>query len=65
MTIKEISLLEVITRTKVLPAPTSTIRYGKHLEWLVAIGKDETATITMTVDAYDELLKRQNKALSK
>lgn len=51
------TLLHTILSEKKLLAPRETERVGTHWEWLIAIGKDHTARITMSDEAYRELIK--------
>ena len=39
-------------------APVLTRRGGKHYEFILGIGKDHGAHVTMTDEAYDELFKQ-------
>jgi len=52
-------LKEIATELTVAKAPRKTERMGEHVEIIAAIGKDETATITMTKEAYDTLMKQE------
>jgi hypothetical protein len=42
-------------------APTVTRREGKHFEFVIAIGDDESFHVTMTDDAHKALLERNKK----
>lgn len=48
-------LFELIKREGKLDAPEKTKRYGLHFESLVGIGKDNTASITLSDDDYNQL----------
>jgi hypothetical protein len=48
-------LLELFDKNNPSEAPHKTVRYGKHFEATIAIGKDEIACITMSDDAYKAL----------
>ncbi len=49
-------LAELISRNKFDLAATKTQRHGVHYESIVAIGKDNTAFITLTDDGMKELV---------
>lgn len=54
----ELLALKVLTEGKrLIKAPAMTRRAGIHYEFILAIGDDEVAYLTMTDDAYDELTK--------
>ena len=48
-------LKEIIKDDTPFPAPRKTTRNGEHYEFLVGLGDDETAVITMTKDGYEWL----------
>lgn len=48
-------LFELIQRNGKVDAPEKTKRYGLHFESLIAIGKDNTASITLSDDDYGQL----------
>ena len=50
-------LKNLIKDEKLFVAPRKTERQGIHYEFIIAIGKDESARITMTKEAYDCLMK--------
>jgi hypothetical protein len=54
-------LAELIKRNNIHEAPSSTIRYGKHYESLIAIGDNHTAFLTIIDDAYEHLIKEYQK----
>ena len=54
------ALLWLIVNNEIGDAPTKTTRHGNHVEILVAIGDDNTAHVTMTQEAYDELQRINN-----
>lgn len=49
-------LREVVTGMDKVDAPVKTVRHGKHYEFLIGIGKDHTAFITMDDEAYEALI---------
>lgn len=55
---KGVSLLAEITANyAAITAPLRTDRVGTHYEYLIGIGKDHTASITLTEEALEELQK--------
>jgi len=48
-------LKQLICGTIPHDAPVRTERVGKHLEWVIGIGKDHSAFITMTDEAFRAL----------
>ncbi len=52
-------LRSAIQGLKILKAPTRTSRVGDWVEFLIEIGKDETAFITMTKEAYEILVSKE------
>lgn len=57
---KEKQLADLLLNLNKYKAPTKLERYGKHCEFVISIGTNETATITMSEKAYEELIK-ENK----
>lgn len=53
---KMTKLKELIAGDKLFPAPKRSEFVGEHYQFLVGIGDDETATITMTKEAYELLM---------
>jgi len=53
----EDKLYELIKGLKVVPAPVKTERFGTHYEFVIGIGNDETASITMTKEAFEDLAR--------
>ncbi|SNY95560.1 hypothetical protein [Halomonas sp. hl-4] len=51
-------LKETVQQLTPAPAPWKTQRSGEHVAFDVAIGKDETASVTMTKEAYDALMSQ-------
>ncbi|MEE9532704.1 MAG: hypothetical protein V3W52_17130 [Syntrophobacteria bacterium] len=54
-------LRELVSRNKIGPAPTTTTRCTPHVDWLIDVGGDNTADITMCKEAYDELIAYRHK----
>jgi len=52
------NLLNIIKANKKAAAPYKTQRAGKHWEWVIGIGKDHVAYLTMDDDAHKELLQQ-------
>ncbi len=50
------ALRTIVAKSNMMAAPTTARRYGTHCEFLVAIGNDHIAEITMTQEAYDALM---------
>ena len=55
--IKQALLKMIVESEKPFEAPRKTERQGLHYEFLVGIGKDETAVLTMTKEAHEELMR--------
>ena len=53
MTVKK--LKDLIISEQPEASPTSVDYKCPHVEWIVAIGNDHTATVTMTEEAFEEL----------
>lgn len=53
-------LTELVKNTKPSPAPTKSVYCGEWIAFDFAVGKDETATLMMTKEAY-ELITQDNK----
>ena len=51
------TLLNIILTNVKQPAPMKTSRTGKHWEWVIGVGKDHVAYLTMDDEAYQELVK--------
>ncbi|SDI28097.1 hypothetical protein SAMN04487867_10475 [Vreelandella titanicae] len=51
-------LKEAVEQLTPKPEPWKTQRAGEHVEFLVAVGNDETASVTMTKEAYDTLMSQ-------
>lgn len=51
-------LKEAVEPLTPAPAPWKTQREGEHVEFLIAIGNDETAFVTMTKKAHDALMSQ-------
>ena len=45
----------LMVKNTVLPAPVETKRYTPHVDIVLGIGKDFTASLTMDEDAWEEL----------
>ncbi len=58
---KEQLLKEIVKGEELKEAPKRTRRYGKHYEFLVDIGKDDYAMVTMFEDAYKVLMEEKTK----
>jgi len=58
-------LYDLTKNQKPFPAPKETVRYIPHYEFLIAIGNDYTAHITMDKEAYEELLRMVEANLAK
>jgi hypothetical protein len=54
---KELQLKNLIENMALSTAPIKTLRAGKHYEFVIGIGNDEVAFITMTKEAYDALIE--------
>ena len=54
----EFLLAAIVSHHKVWEAPVKTERYGEWCEFIIGIGNDHTASITMDKDSYDMLIKR-------
>ena len=55
----------LIADIKPQQAPVKTERFGEHYEFIIGIGKDETASVTMTKEAFDALKMMQVVASGK
>ena len=53
--IKEYGLANLVKGMDLSDAPVKTMRHGKHYEFLIGIGNDHTAFITMDKEAYEAL----------
>lgn len=56
--LNESILYELLAGLEMSPAPCKTERYGQWCEWVVAIGDNHVAYITMDDDAARELVSR-------
>ena len=52
---QEKQLKDLIRGHDLVEAPTKTERFGKHYEFIIGIGNDETATIILSDDALKAL----------
>jgi len=59
MEAKEKLLYGLIKDKQPLEAPKKTVRYRKHYEFIIGIGKDYIANVTMTAEAFKELDKKE------
>lgn len=50
-------LAQLTSNLKSMQAPTTTKRDSNHVEFIVGIGKDNYASIIMTKEALEELIK--------
>lgn len=60
---KEKILNELIDGEPVADAPSVTKREGRHIEFVIGIGKDHSALVTLEYDSYRELKRMHPKTV--
>jgi hypothetical protein len=56
-------LLNLIKLAKMQRAPYKVERYDTHWSWTIPIGKDHTAEIVMSDEAYNALIDSQQESM--
>ncbi len=58
--LEEKTLFELISSSDSQEAAGTIDRFGHWVEWIIGIGNDDVAYITMPFESYTRLIKRMN-----